>query len=142
MSFDAAQIVALRAIAPRLPRGLVAESWRRRPSFAAAKRALAGCGHALRAHPQFIAYSVTDLPAALPMIARRLLRLPVLAWIYETLQQDDNRRVAKEYFLDKLHSDYGDLAEDQLQVAIQWGRHAELFGFDDDTDELFLESPS
>lgn len=94
MSFDAAQIVALRAIAPRLPRGLVAESWRRGRSFAAAKRALAGCGHALRAHPQFIAYSVTDLPAALPMIARKLLRLPVLAW---TVRNAEERQKADHY---------------------------------------------
>jgi glycerophosphoryl diester phosphodiesterase len=94
MSFDAAQIVALRAIAPRLPRGLVVESWRRGRSFAAAKRALAGCGHALRAHPQFIAYSVTDLPAALPMIARKLLRLPVLAW---TVRNAEERQKADHY---------------------------------------------
>jgi glycerophosphoryl diester phosphodiesterase len=34
----------------------------------------------LRAHPQFIAYSVKDLPAALPLAARRLGGLPLLTW--------------------------------------------------------------
>jgi NitT/TauT family transport system ATP-binding protein len=85
------------------------------------------------------AYAEASILARKELIAGRTLRLPVIAWIYETLQRDDNRRVAKKYFLEALQGDFGDLAEQQLQVAIQWGRHAELFSFDDDTDELFLE---
>jgi hypothetical protein len=30
-----------------------------------------GTGHALRARPQFVAWGVTDLPAALRMLARK-----------------------------------------------------------------------
>ena len=86
------------------------------------------------------AYADASILTRKELVAGRILRLTVLSWIYETLQQDDNRRVAKEYFLDKLQIDFADLAEDQLQIAIQWGRHAELFSFDDDTDELFLEA--
>jgi glycerophosphoryl diester phosphodiesterase len=95
MSFDAELIAALRAVAPAVPRGLVAERGRRRhgPS-AAAKSGLAALRHALRAHPQFIAYSVTDLPAALPMIARKLLGLPLLAWTVRSPQQ---RQTAERY---------------------------------------------
>ena len=59
------------------------------------------------------------------LVAGRILRLPIIAWIYETLQRDDNRRVAQEFFLDALQVDFGDLAGHQLQVAVQWGRHAE-----------------
>lgn len=73
------------------------------------------------------------------MLAGRILRLPVISWIYETLQQDDNHRVAREYFVDKLRPDFHDRAEKQLDRAINWGRFAELFTFDDDTDELYLE---
>lgn len=96
MSFDAEQIAALRAIAPGVPRGLVAESGRRGRdrSIAAAKHALAAFGHALRAHPQFIAYSVTDLPAALPIMARKLFGLPLLAW---TVRSPEQRRTAERY---------------------------------------------
>jgi NitT/TauT family transport system ATP-binding protein len=85
------------------------------------------------------AYADASILTRKELVAGRILRLPVLSWIYETLQQDDNHRVAKEFFLDKLQADFADLADDQLQIAIQWGRHAELFGFDDDTDELYLE---
>ena len=73
------------------------------------------------------------------IFAGRIFRLPVISWIYETLQQDDNQRVAKEYFLDKLRPEFHDHAEKQLDRAINWGRFAELFAFDDDTDELYLE---
>ncbi|MGA7490511.1 MAG: glycerophosphodiester phosphodiesterase family protein [Xanthobacteraceae bacterium] len=89
MSFDADQVAALRALAPRLSRGLVAES--RPPGapspMATAKNTLAAFGHALHAHPQFIAYSVTDLPAALPMMARKAFALPLLAWTVRNAQE-------------------------------------------------------
>ena len=48
--------------------------------------------------------------------------------------------MAWEYFLDKLQSDFGERAEKQLDIAIIWGRHAELFAYDADTQELYLES--
>ena len=70
MSFDPAPIAALRALAPRLPRGIVAERRYAHPEWsplsARTKRALAYFQHALRSRPQFIAYSVKDLPAAIP----------------------------------------------------------------------------
>jgi NitT/TauT family transport system ATP-binding protein len=75
------------------------------------------------------------------MIAGRVLRLPIIRWIYETLQADDNNRVAEEYFADKLQADFGEYAGEQLDTAINWGRYAELFEFDDDTDELYLQAP-
>ena len=88
MSFDPAQIVALRAIAPRLRRGLVAE---KRPS--GSKGALAYARNALAAQPQFLAYSVKDLPAAAPLSARAILRMPLLTWTVRTA--DDRARAAR-----------------------------------------------
>ncbi len=86
------------------------------------------------------AYADASILARKAIIAGRVLRLPIIAWIYETLQQDDNWRVAWDYFHDKLQADFGDKAEKQLDIAISWGRHAELFAYDDDTGELYLES--
>jgi len=85
-------------------------------------------------------YADASILARKELIASRILRLPTIAWIYDTLQRDDNHRIAEEYFLDKLRSDFGDFAEAQLDTAINWGRYAELFAFDDDTDELYLET--
>ncbi len=86
------------------------------------------------------AYADASVLSRKEMFAGRVLRLPIISWIYETLQQDDNHRVSKEYFLDKLQPDFHDRTDKQLERAINWGRFAELFAFDDDTDELYLES--
>jgi NitT/TauT family transport system ATP-binding protein len=86
------------------------------------------------------AYADATILARKAIIAGRVLRLPMIAWIYETLQQDDNRRVAWDSFHEKLQADFGDHAEEQLDIAIRWGRHAELFAYDDDAAELYLES--
>jgi NitT/TauT family transport system ATP-binding protein len=86
------------------------------------------------------AYADATILARKAIIAGRVLRLPVIAWIYEALQRDDNGRVARDYFHDKLEADFGDKTEEQLDIAISWGRHAELFAYDDDTGELYLES--
>ncbi len=84
-------------------------------------------------------YAEASILASKELLAGRVLRLRLISWIYDTLQRDDNRRTAWSYFLDKLQCDFGDLAEAQLDIAINWGRHAELFAYDDDTGELYLE---
>ncbi len=86
------------------------------------------------------AYASASILARKELIASRILRVPAINWIYETLQQDDDRRVDRDYFLDKLRPNFGDLAEKELEIAIGWGRHAELFAYDSGSDELFLES--
>jgi glycerophosphoryl diester phosphodiesterase len=93
MSFDPGPMAALRALAPKLTRGIVAE---RRYSHhewdhlsGRAKRALSYFTHALQTRPQFIAYSVKDLPSALPMAARRMFKLPLLTWTVRTPEDRD-----------------------------------------------------
>jgi len=97
MSFDPAPIAALRTLAPRLPRGIVAERRYTHPEWsplpARTKRALAYFQHALQSRPQFIAYSVNDLPSTIPWLARNLLRLPLLTWTVRT--DDDRARAAR-----------------------------------------------
>ena len=97
MSFDPALIEALRVIAPGLPRGIVAEryyghrDWDRFPR--SAKRRMAFFLHANRTRPHFIAYAVSDLPAAAPLIARAIFGLPLLTWTVRS--EDDRRRAAR-----------------------------------------------
>jgi NitT/TauT family transport system ATP-binding protein len=94
----------------------------------------------LQVTPLGQAYAEASILARKELVAGRVLRVPTILGIYEALRQDDDRRIDKDYFLDKLRMEVGDLAEEQLDIAISWGRHAELYGYDDDTDELFLES--
>jgi glycerophosphoryl diester phosphodiesterase len=87
MSFDPFQVAAVRHAAPGITRGLVAERTHRRAGegFAArCWRAAAYAAHLARARPQFLAYSVADLPALPPLVARYVLRRPVLTWTVRT----------------------------------------------------------
>lgn len=87
------------------------------------------------------AFADASILARKELMAGRVLRLPTIAWIYETLQQDDDQRVAEEYFLDKLSAEFDKAkSREQMEIAIGWGRYSELFAFDDTTGELFLEA--
>lgn len=85
------------------------------------------------------AYAEASILTRKEIVAGRILRQPTIQWIYETLQRDDNHRVSWNYFHERLQADFGDLAEAQLDTAINWGRHAELFAYDDNSAELYLE---
>jgi NitT/TauT family transport system ATP-binding protein len=85
------------------------------------------------------AFAEASILARKEILAGRVLRLPTIRWIYETLQQDDDQRIDEDYFIDKLQSDFGEYAKDQLDTAVDWGRYAELFAYDDLTGELYLE---
>ena len=97
MSFDPAPIEMLRTIAPKLVRGIVAErhyshqEWDAMPALA--KFQLAFLLHAPRTQPQFIAYSVKDLPSPAPWMARTLFGLPLLTWTVRSTE--DQRRAAR-----------------------------------------------
>ena len=93
MSFDPAQIVDLRATAPQLPRGMVAETHGWGEVAAAPKRAIMYFAQMVSARQQFIAYALRDLPALWPAVARSVLRLPLLAWPVRSA--DDQRKAAR-----------------------------------------------
>ncbi len=60
--------------------------------------------------------------------------------IHAALLGKANHRLPEAFFLGLLEQHFSAAeARRQLDTAIDWGRYAELFGFEDDTDELFLE---
>jgi len=98
MSFDPDQIAGLIAVAPGLPRGIVAERHYDHSEWAALtagrRFSLAHLLHAARTRPHFIAYAVNDLPAAAPLAARWLFGLPLLTW---TVRTDAQRACARRW---------------------------------------------
>lgn len=88
MSFDPQQVSHLRFVAPSLPRGLTAGGWKPgERKKAAAKSGQNNGGYiwdGLRMRPQFVAYAVRELPAALPLMARYLFGMPLLTWTVRT----------------------------------------------------------
>jgi glycerophosphoryl diester phosphodiesterase len=114
MSFDPRLLAEMRERAPSLPRGIVGRR-RERPtrpvfplgpgglSFVPQGAAPLGAAQArrpaylldlARACPHFVAYRLQDLPTAIPLLARHLLRLPLLTW---TVRSEAERAAASRH---------------------------------------------
>jgi len=97
MSFDPAPIAAIKDRAPKLTRGLVAERYDRarhdRQGAGAGDR-LAFAARIAGSWPHFLAYSVRDLASPIPLVARHVLRMPLLAW---TVRREDEGRRAERF---------------------------------------------
>jgi glycerophosphoryl diester phosphodiesterase len=92
MSFDPDLMAAVRAAAPSIARGLI--GMRRLPDAPAAHvPASVYTRQLLAARPQFLAYRVADLTTPPPLIARHLLRMPLLTWTVRT--PGDRARAAR-----------------------------------------------
>ena len=93
MSFDPGLMAALRGLAPKLALGLVGMRRDAGAPVTAKMSALRYARQTLAARPQFLAYRVQDLTSAPPLIARNLLRWPVLTWTVRSNQ--DRARAAR-----------------------------------------------
>ncbi len=97
MSFDPMQLALLRQKSPRLPRGIVAAKYRPHPYWdqmpAWLRYSMGSLLPAFMARPQFVAYSIADLPALAPLVARHALCLPLLTWAVKT--PAERRRAAR-----------------------------------------------
>jgi glycerophosphoryl diester phosphodiesterase len=98
-SFDPAPIAHLRARCARIgPLGMVAEASYRgrywRALSAAQKEACAGFLHYPETRPDFLSWSVDDLPHPTPFLLRHIVGLPVMTW---TVRTPGQRRKASRW---------------------------------------------
>jgi glycerophosphoryl diester phosphodiesterase len=98
MSFDPDHVVALKELAPKLVRGIVAQRtydddyWTK--ASAAQRHGMTALRHAFRTQPHFVAFWVNELPAPAPWIARNVFGCPLLTWTVRTPEQ---RQRAAQY---------------------------------------------
>jgi glycerophosphoryl diester phosphodiesterase len=90
MSFDPDQVMALRELAPNLPRGIVAErtyadDWDELTPEQ--RNSMLYLRHGFRTQPHFVAFWVNELPAPAPWIARNIFGCPLLTWTVRTPEQ-------------------------------------------------------
>jgi glycerophosphoryl diester phosphodiesterase len=91
MSFDPDQVLALRQIAPNLPRGIVAQRdyddghWKKLTKEQ--RDSMLYLRHGFRTEPHFVAFWVNQLPAPAPWIARNIFGCPLLTWTVRTPEQ-------------------------------------------------------
>jgi NitT/TauT family transport system ATP-binding protein len=71
-----------------------------------------------------------------------LAHIALLRQIVETLEGAPGHTLPEEYFLSLLDAHFDEEeAQEQLETAINWGRYAELFTFQDDRGVFRLEEP-
>ena len=69
-----------------------------------------------------------------------LERCPAIAQIAKVLGQKSNGRMNREFFVDAMEQSYGvEEAERQVDTLIDWGRYAEIFAYDQESRQLYLE---
>jgi glycerophosphoryl diester phosphodiesterase len=91
MSFDPDQVLALRELAPKLPRGIVAQRnydddyWKKLTKVQ--RESMLYLRHGFRTQPHFVAFWVNQMPAPAPWIARNIFGCPLLTWTVRTPEQ-------------------------------------------------------
>ncbi|MDI3327447.1 MAG: nitrate/sulfonate/bicarbonate ABC transporter ATP-binding protein [Alicyclobacillaceae bacterium] len=69
-----------------------------------------------------------------------LKKVPTMEKMLWVLQSKRNKQIPREFFLQIFERRFGpDEAAKQLDILIDWGRYAELFGYDEQGGRLYLE---
>ncbi|MEF3276039.1 MAG: AAA-associated domain-containing protein [Chloroflexus sp.] len=89
------------------------------------------------------AFAEASIQTRKEIFASRLRRLPFFRWMLRMIAAADNQSLRWEVLLTALEPEFpSDVAERQLDIALEWGRYAELFAYDDAEGRFFLETPT
>jgi len=86
-------------------------------------------------------FAAGDIDTAKSIFARQAkARAPLVPAICNNLEATSDGTLSEDFFLDMLRSGFAeDRAHQQLDLAIDWGRYAELYSFDAGTGQLKLD---
>ncbi|HUX79070.1 MAG TPA: nitrate/sulfonate/bicarbonate ABC transporter ATP-binding protein [Alphaproteobacteria bacterium] len=89
------------------------------------------------------AFCNADILERKKVFAYHLMRnIPLAKHIYRVLQDSPRNRIAREKFLKELENVMPkDEAHKNIAIIIDWGRYAELFAYNNQTEMLSLENP-
>ncbi|MBN3940501.1 MAG: nitrate/sulfonate/bicarbonate ABC transporter ATP-binding protein [Nostoc sp.] len=74
------------------------------------------------------------------MRSQLLTNIRLVQQIYRLLEAKNNQRIPEELVLDILESHFSPQeAERQLKTVVDWGRYAEIYGYDQPSGQIFLE---
>jgi len=70
-----------------------------------------------------------------------LKNVPFITQMINILQSKSNKKMNIEFFEDLIARNFGDeVAKKQIQLIVSWGRYAELFGYNNVTELVYLEN--
>jgi NitT/TauT family transport system ATP-binding protein len=85
-------------------------------------------------------FAEASIQARKEIFATRIRRLPLFTWLVAMLQAADTHRLEKDVLTTALELDFpAEEAARQVEVAINWGRYAELLAYNDRTARIDLE---
>jgi len=88
-------------------------------------------------------FAEASILARKEIFATRIRRLPMFKWLLAMLRVADKHQLKKDVISAALELDFTpDEATRQVEVAINWGRYAELLAYDDTSETLYLETGS
>ncbi len=74
------------------------------------------------------------------LITQQIAKLPIFQKLTEFLNEQEDREASREQVLDKLAEFLpNENAEDTFSNLLQWGRYAELFGYNDNDHVFYLD---
>lgn len=85
-------------------------------------------------------FAEADVLRRKELLRPKVLEVPLVRRIVFTLRSAEDETMPEEFFLNILRKGFSEEeARDQLETAIDWGRYTELFAYDHDSRELYLE---
>jgi len=85
-------------------------------------------------------YAEASIQARKEIFGSRLRRVPFFKWLLAMLRASDHNRLKRGVILAALEREFPpEEADEQLEIAANWGRYAELLAYDDDDDVFYLE---
>lgn len=86
-------------------------------------------------------FAEASILARKEIFATRIRRLPMFKWMLAMLTASDNHRLEADVVRTALELEFSrEEAEHQLDLAINWGRYAELLAYDDKSESIYLEA--
>jgi NitT/TauT family transport system ATP-binding protein len=94
----------------------------------------------VRVTEQGRAYAEADIPTRKELFRRATLEhASLLQQMYSALEKKSNHTMPLEFFRDLLDERFAQVEVDrQIETALLWGRYAEIFTYDPDSDQLHL----
>ncbi|MBI5445532.1 MAG: AAA-associated domain-containing protein [Deltaproteobacteria bacterium] len=85
-------------------------------------------------------FAEASILARKEIFATRIRRLHIFRWLVETLQAAEKKQLQWDEAEAALGEEFPpEQARRQLEIAIDWGRYAELLAYDDSEETLYLE---
>ncbi len=85
-------------------------------------------------------FAEASILARKEIFASRVRRLPIFRWLLSMLNAAEGRRLNKDVVLHALELEFPpEEAKRQIETIINWGRYAEIIGYDETTGTIFME---